>query len=201
MKVRLGFGIWLLIGALACVAVLLLFYFLLINPQRSEASEISGQISDTELSIEMEKSKLVRLQQYEKDPQQFTRQLDVLKERLPENVRLEDIIQQIDYAAEEAGLDFQSFTPSVPTSAGGLYTVSCDAVFGGRYFNLVEFFNRIERLPRSFKVVTLGLKASDEGLPYLEISMTFKAFFTSSAGVEGLVPAPAVQAPAEEEGT
>ena len=62
-----------------------------------------------------------------------------------------------------------------------------ETVFHGRYFNLVEFFNRIERLPRSVKVVFLDIAASDGGLPYLQIRVDFRAFFTTNQGIEGLV--------------
>lgn len=189
MRIKIGSGIWLMVALLLCAAFLLLMYFLLINPQRAKVSEVSDQINEVESNIMQEQNKLAQLRQYEKDPQQFTRQIDALRERVPENVELADIIQQIDYAAEEAGLDFNRFTPTMPTQMENIYVVSCQATFTGRYFNLVEFFNQIERLPRSVKVVTLQLAPSDDGPPYLEINMTFKAFFTSNVGVEGLVQA------------
>jgi len=190
MKIRASSGLWLLVGALICIIILVLALFLVVFPQKNKVSDVDEEISETEQSIQFEQNRLNQLKQYDKDPEQFTRQIDVLKERIPENVELADIIQQIDHAAEESGLDFFSITPGLPVSSGNFYTVTCEAIFNGRYFNLVEFFNHIERLPRSFKVILLDIVASDDGLPYLQITVQFRAFFTTTQGIENLVTAP-----------
>jgi Tfp pilus assembly protein PilO len=191
MKIRASSGLWLLVGVLVCVIILVLALFLIVFPQKNKVGEVDEQISDVEQNIKIEQNRLSQLRQYDKDPEQFTRQIDVLQERMPENVELADIIQQVDHAAEEAGLDFFSITPQLPVSSGSFYTVTCEAVFNGRYFNLVEFFNHVERLPRSFKVVFLDVVASDDGLPYLQVSILFRAFFTTTQGIENLVTSPA----------
>jgi Tfp pilus assembly protein PilO len=189
MRIRASSGIWLLLGAIICVIILVLALFLIVFPKKNQVSDVQSNIDDIETSINTEQNRLNQLKQYEKDPEQFLRQIDVLQERMPGNVELADIIQQIDHAAEEAGLDFFSFTPSLPVPAQSFYTVSCEVVMNGRYFNLIEFYNHIERLPRSVKVTRLNLQASDNGLPYLQITINLKAFFTTTQGVENLVQA------------
>jgi Tfp pilus assembly protein PilO len=190
MKIKASTGIWLLLGALVCIIILVLALFLIVFPKKNQVSEVQTDIDNIELSINTEKNRLNQLKQYEKDPEQFLRQIDVLEERMPQNVELADIIQQIDYAAEEAGLDFFSFAPSIPVASQDFYTVTCEVVLNGRYFNLIEFFNHIERLPRSVKVVYLRLEEADDGLPYLQITISLKAFFTTTQGIEELVQAP-----------
>ena len=190
MKIRAGSGLWLLVGALVCIIVLVLALFLIVFPQKNKVGEAEEKIAGVEQSIALERNRLVQLQQYEKDPEQFTRQIEVLKERMPDNVELAGIFQQIDRAAEEAGLDFASITPQLPVAAGGFYTVTFETVFHGRYFNLVEFFNRIERLPRSFKAVYVDIAADDAGLPYIQVNVRFRAFFITNEGIESLVGAP-----------
>jgi Tfp pilus assembly protein PilO len=187
MRIRVGAGIWLLVGALICIIILVLALFLIVFPQRNKTNEVEADIKDTETSIQLEQNRLSQMKQFDKDPEQFTRQIDVLQERIPENVELADIIQQIDHAAEEAGLDFFSIVPSLPVSAQGFYVVTSEATFYGRYFNLVEFFNHIERLPRSVKIMTLDIEAAEGGLPYLLIRITFKTYFTTTQGIEGLM--------------
>lgn len=187
MKIKASSGLWLLVGALVCIIILVLGLFLVVFPQKNKVGEVEDEIKKTESSIQTEQNRLSQLRQIEKDPEQFQRQLDVLLERIPQDVELADIIQQIDYAAEEAGLDFYSITPKVPVPAGSYYTVTCETTFHGRYFNLIEFFNRIERLPRSVKVVFLDIAASDAGLPYLQVRVDFRAFFTTNQGIEGLM--------------
>jgi type IV pilus assembly protein PilO len=187
MKIRVSGGIWIIVGIIVSVVILALGFFLLILPQRNSTNNVKVEIEDIESTIQAEQNRLVQLKQYEKDPEQFLRQIDILKERIPETVELADIIQQIDHAAEEAGLDFASFTPATPVVAGDYYVVTCATNFRGRYFNLVEFFNHIERLPRSIKVVNLQIAASDGGLPYLDINISLRAYFTTDQGVQMLL--------------
>lgn len=190
MKARMSAGLWLLVVAIICVIVLVLGLFLIVFPQRNKVSEVEGKIAEVETSIQAEQNRLSQLKQLEKDPEQFTRQIDVLKQRIPENVGLADVIEQIDHAAEEAGLDFYSFTPSLPVAAQNYYVMTCEAVFNGRYFNLVEFFNHIERLPRSVKVVKLQIAEADAGLPYIQATITLRVFFTTTQGIEKLITSP-----------
>lgn len=190
MRIRVSAGLKLLVGAIICVIVLVLGLFLIVFPQRNKISEVETEIENMEISIQSEQNRLNQLKQYEKDPEQFTRQIEVLKERIPENVELADVIELIDHAAEEAGLDFYSFSPSVPVAAGNYYVMTCETVFNGRYFNLVEFFNHIERLPRSVKVVKLSIGEADAGLPYIQATIILRVFFTSNQGIENLLTAP-----------
>ncbi len=202
MRIRVGAGLKLLVGAIICVIVLVLGLFLIVFPQRNKVSEVEAETANVEMNIQTEQNRLNQLRQYEKDPEQFTRQIEVLKERIPENVELADVIEQIDHAAEEAGLDFFSFSPGIPVAAGSYYVMTCETVFNGRYFNLVEFFNHIERLPRSVKVVKLAIVAADAGLPYIQADVTFRVFFTTNQGLEKLIQTPgAGAAPTETGGT
>lgn len=187
MKVRVGAGIWLLAGALVSIIILVLGLFLVVFPQKNQASSMDKDTRAVESSIQQEKNRLNQLKQYEQDPEQFNRQIDAIKEKVPENVELADVIQQIDHAAEESGLDFYSFKPEAPVQVNTYYAVTSETVFNGRYFNLVEFFNHIERLTRSIKVVYLEIQAGDASLPYLEIKMKFRFFFTTDKNVDQLL--------------
>lgn len=187
MKIKIGAGIWLLIGVLICVVVLVLGMLLIVFPQKSKIGDVEKDIDSVEASILTEKNKLNQLKQYEKDPQQFQCQIDAIKGRVPERVELADIIQLIDHTAEEAGLDFYSFKPTAPVASEGFYVVTCEVVFNGRYFNMIEFFNHMERLPRTVKVVKIDATASDNKLPFLTITITLRTYFTTDQGVEKIM--------------
>ncbi len=103
---------------------------------------------------------------------------------MPDNVQLSDVVEQLDHAAEEAGLNFSSFTAANPVNAGGFFSADLEIEMLGRYFNVVEFFNHIERLPRSVKITRVAMVEDDDTLPYLQVTMTAKVFFTSANGVD-----------------
>lgn len=195
MRLKITPGLRLIAGAVACLLVLALGYFLVLSPAKKGVSDTQKKIDDTQQQIQIEHNKAVQLKEFQKDPQQFLRQIDVLKERLPENVQLSDVINQIDHAAEESGLDFFSVKPGSPISSGNFYSVDLEVVLDGRYFNLVEFLNRIEALPRTIKVLKLAIVEDDDKLPYLQITLTMKAFFTSATGVDLLIPQQPAAAP------
>jgi type IV pilus assembly protein PilO len=188
MRLKITPGLQLIAGVVACLLVLALGYFLVVSPAKKAVDDTQTKIDDTQQQIQVEQNRAVQLKEFQKDPQQFLRQIDALKERLPENVQLSDVITQIDYAAEEAGLDFFSVKPNNPVSSGNFYSVDLEVVLNGRYFNLVEFFNHTERLPRTVKVVKLALVEDDDKLPYLQITLSMKAFFSSATGVDLLLP-------------
>ncbi len=187
MRFKISPTLQLILGVVVCLLILALGYFLVISPAKKSVSDTQQKIDDTQQQIQIEQNRAIQLKQFQQDPTQFTRQIDALKERLPDNVQLSDIIDELDHAAEEAGLDFFSVKPNNPISSGSFYEVDLNLVLNGRYFNLVEFFNHIEALPRTIKVVKLALAEDDDTLPYLQITLDVKAYFTSATGVDLLL--------------
>jgi Tfp pilus assembly protein PilO len=179
---------WTVIAIVLAVVVLALGVFLFVLPEKNKLGKYDEDINaakDAKLKAETRKA---QLETYEKDPEQFQRQITAIKEKIPEKVDLADIIQELDYAAEKAGLDFFSFIPEPPfLTTDNFYVVTMETQFFGRYFNMVEFFNHIERLPRSIKAVSLQVEGGDDLLPYLQITVTFRAFFTTPDQVDMLV--------------
>lgn len=201
MRFKITPTLQLILGVVVCLLILALGWFLVISPAKKSVSDTQQKIDDTQQQIQIEQNRAIQLKQFQQDPTQFTRQIDALKERLPDNVQLSDIIDEIDHAAEEAGLDFFSVKPSNPISSGSFYEVDLELVMNGRYFNLVEFFNHIEALPRTVKFVTLNIVEDDDTLPYLQITLTAKAYFTSATGVDLLLQQGQTTAPAPTTGT
>src|SRR4030042_4536581 len=106
MRIKICACILLILGILICVVILVVGLFVIVFPQKNKIGDVEKQITSVDASIQQEKNGLSQLKQYEKDPMQFLRQIDALNERIPERVELGDIIQLIDYVAEEAGVDF-----------------------------------------------------------------------------------------------
>jgi Tfp pilus assembly protein PilO len=182
--VKLTRGLTIIIGVVVLVALLGAGFFLVVKPARDSVSDLDQQIEDARSQIQTEQNRALRLKELQQDPEQFVRQLDDLQQRLPENVQLADVVEQIDHAAEEAGLDFSSFKASNPSSEGSYYKADLEIEMLGRYFNMVEFFNHVERLPRTVKVVKVSMVEDDDTLPYLQITITAKVFFSSAEGVD-----------------
>ena len=196
MKIDPRYYIILVIVVAVVLAVVL--GFLLVMPEKNKVGKTDEQIAKAKADYNTELGRQTQLQTYQKDPEQFRRQIDALQDKIPENVDLADMVQELDYCAEKGGLDFYSFTPDLPVQTTSFYVFDVQTVFFGRYFNLVEFFNHIERLPRTIKPVYLEVLPGDDGLPYLEIRIAFRVFFTTPENVELMLES---TAPASSGGT
>ncbi len=185
MKINPRF--YLIIVVVVAIILLAIGVAFIVLPEKNKVSDLDGQISSVKSEYSKEQGRQAQLEAYNKDPEQFTRQISALDGKIPENVDLADVVQQLDYAAEKAGLDFFSLTPEMPVQQGKFYVSSIATVLNGRYFNMVEFFNQVEKLPRSIKPVILAVSAGEDTLPYLQITVTFKIFFTTPNGVELLL--------------
>ncbi len=185
---RLDPKYWIIIAVVLAVVVLALGVFLFVMPEKNKLSKYDEDINAAKDAKVKAEARKAQLDSYEKDPEQFQRQIAAIKEKIPEKVDLADLVQELDYAAEKAGLDFFSFIPEPPfLTTDNFYVVTMETQFYGRYFNLVEFFNHVERLPRSIKAVNLQVTEGDDMLPYLQINVTFRAFFTTPDQVDLLV--------------
>jgi Tfp pilus assembly protein PilO len=185
VKINPRLYIVLVIVIAVIIAAVLLFF--LVMPQKNKVGDVEDEITKTKADYQRELGRQAQLQTYQKDPEQFQRQIVALQDKIPEKVDLADVVQELDYCAEKGGLDFFSFTPDLPVQTTSFYVFNVETVFYGRYFNLVEFFNHIERLPRSIKPVFLEILPGDDLLPYLEIRVTFRVFFTTPDEVELMV--------------
>jgi len=187
----------LLIPLGAGVLVVLLWFVALWGPQGSALSKAKKRKADAQAQGATLRDQLKRLQDARRDQPLKQSQLETLRVAIPDNPNLAEFILDANDAASRSGIDFLSITPGLPTApssttastvAGGASATPIPIKIGmtvsGGYFQVLDFVNRLNALPRIVVVDTLTLTGSGSSTQ-LSVSLSERIFTTSAASVSG----------------
>ena len=182
------------------VAVLVLWFVALWGPQGSALSSARKRASDATAQRETLRDQLRRLQDSQRNQPLKQSQLETMRVAIPDDPNLAQFILDANDAASIAGIDFLSITPTPPSSAGGA-TTGTTAVGGagapvpirigltltGGYFQVLDFVNRLDKLPRIVVVdnISLSTAAATTAIPQLQATLAARIFTTSATPVSG----------------
>ncbi|MDP9404630.1 MAG: type II secretion system protein GspM [Actinomycetota bacterium] len=189
------------IGAGAALVVLVLWYFLLWSPRNDDLEAAKERRETAETQQSQLRTEIARLRAAQKDEPLLRAQLETLRTSVPDEPNLAQFILDANDAAIRSGIDFISIAPSLPappaapvattpppggttpgapatpTPAGALPAdIRLSLQIRGGYFQVLDFLNRLDALPRL--VVTDGLNISSEATtsPRLTVAVTARMF-------------------------
>lgn len=186
--------------------VLVLFWFLALwSPQSKAISDARKRKEDALQQTATLRDQLTRLQQSTRDQPLKQSQLETLRVAIPDQPNLAEFILDANDAASRAGIDFLSITPTPPsatgtgttatTVAGGAATsggasatpvpIRIAMTVSGGYFQVLDFMNRLNRLPRIVVIDSVNMSAGGQGSAQLQVSLQERIFTTSSQPVGG----------------
>jgi hypothetical protein len=195
-----------LLGA-AVVLLLVVGWFGLIAPQRSEASKLQTEIEGV-------RSEITLAQSAGRAPNQAPaiRVADLfnLARAMPSSVDIPGVLLQLSHVAKETGVSFQAITPHDPLSLGTYQQIGIDLVFEGRFYDLSDFLYRLRNLVavhggalnatgRLFAVNSISFDQGTLSFPQVKATLAVSAFVFGD-GTTPPVPsgATASTAPASE---
>jgi Tfp pilus assembly protein PilO len=185
----------LIAGVVFALLVVLAVVFLVI-PKMGDVGDAETRLEETrdrEFALQAE---LARLQESAEDAAQLRSELARSRRAVPPVADLPGLINELQTAADVAGVDFFSISPTAPTLAEGVQATEIPAniqVIGG-FFPVDEFLFRLETLPRSSKVVTIGLAEGPDGAPQVDVQLDVR-FYTTDLEAGPGAPAPAAPGP------
>ena len=100
-----------------------------------------------------------RLPEFESQVSQLEQRLDNLKQVLPEEKDVADILRRIQGLATQSNLAIQRFTPQVPVQQTLYAEIPYRLEAEGTYHNLGYFFDRISKFPRIINVSAIQIRA------------------------------------------
>lgn len=171
--------------------VALIGWLAVVSPQRSQASSLQKQIDDAQ-------AQLTSLTIQPKGPSNRGRVkiADVfrLSKAIPNEVRMPDILLELNQVAGASGITFASITPRIPVVLPSYQVVPIDVVFRGNYYELSDFLYRVRNLVevhdglltstgRLFTVDRIGFAQGQGGFPQIDATLSIDAY------VYGGVPA------------
>src|SRR3954469_11419020 len=99
-----------------------------------------------------------RLPEFESQVTQLEQRLENLKQVLPEEKDVADILRRIQGLATQSNLAIQRFTPQTPVQQALYAEIPYRLQAEGTYHNLGFFFDRISKFPRIINVSEISIK-------------------------------------------
>jgi Tfp pilus assembly protein PilO len=174
-----------IVGAIAGVVAVLLIFFLVL-PKKAEVEEARKALTTAEQQEQELQLQLQQLRAAQAEAPQATEELRRLEELVPPTADLPGLILLLSGAANDAGVDFFTMAPGVPTpSTGGQFSViPTQVTVTGSYFAIEEFLYNVETLQRAGKVLSLSLAPGGGEAATTETSTTATGELSTSMSME-----------------
>jgi Tfp pilus assembly protein PilO len=184
------------------VVFIILWFVALYGPQSSALSDARKRADIATQQGATLRDQLTRLQQSRRDQPLKQSQLETLRVAVPDDPNLAQFILDANDAASKAGIDFLSITPTPPSAAGQTATTPTTVAGGaaggagataipirigmtasGGYFQVLDFVNRLNRLPRIVVVDSLQMGGQGTDVSRLQVTLAERIFTTSASPV------------------
>jgi Tfp pilus assembly protein PilO len=164
---------WTLLTVVGIVAVLGAGWFLAVSPQRHHAADLRNQAATQLTANQQLQSRVAQLEAQKKGLPAQQRRLNQIAAKIPDNPALPALIRQLSSAANSAGVDLVSLSPAepvatsptgaavtstttapgtVPAATSNVLQIPVAIVVQGSYYNIENFFDAVEKLPRAILV-------------------------------------------------
>ena len=158
---------WGQIGAfvLVCGGAVYGFYEFYVSEMQADITTRETRLTSMRADIARGVATARRLPEFESQVTQLEQRLENLRQVLPEERDVADILRRIQGLATQSNLAIQSFKP-LPVVAQAMYQeVPYRLTAEGTYHNLGFFFDRISKFPRIINVSEISIKAGRPGDP------------------------------------
>jgi Tfp pilus assembly protein PilO len=190
-----------LIAAAIFVVLALLLFFLLVFPTFGDIQEAEEDLDAAQNEEVLLEAELARLQAAEEDLPKLQRQLARFRRAVPPVADLPGLINQLQTASDQAGVDFFAISPGDPVAlpGGQVSEVPAQIQVVGGFFPVDEFLFRVETGHRASKVVNVTVAEGPDGLPQIQVTLDVR-FYTTDPNAGPGAPAPAPPSPSPSPG-
>ena len=177
-------------GVLAAVLVLAVWWMFVFSPVRSDASKVDTEIESAQADTKSLEAENAQLEDLEARAPELQADVDRLNAAVPTTPELASFIDAANALGVETGVTWVSVSPTPPATAGASDTVQLSMELEGGYFQVLDYLNRLENMPRLVVVDQVSLSSKDatatsSGPASLTASLTGRIFSQANS------PAPA----------
>jgi type IV pilus assembly protein PilO len=178
------------------LVVLVAGYFIAVKPQKSKASQLSGEITAKDGQISDARALLAKA----KDAQKVkVADLFRLTKAMPDQPDEAGIVLELTSVAQTSGITFESITPQGSTVLGSYQVVPITVIFDGNFFQLTDFLFRLRNLVdvrrgalaangRLFTVDTIQFDESQFKFPQIRASLQIDAYIYGTGATVSAPP-------------
>lgn len=166
------------------IAFLYVNYSYIYQPRMQKIEQLGRDIEITTKKIVEGKMIAARLGPLKEEYKKLLERLEFLEVILPREKEIPDLLVMIQDTLTEFDVDFSSFTPqNVSWEKDRIYgKVPISMNLTASYFDLIEYLDRIENLPRIIDVKTLRLSKAGKEAEKLNISINMFAYVLRKEG-------------------
>ena len=189
----------LVVGIVFGVITLIAIFFLVL-PKMSDVTEAEERLVAEQAEELPLQTELARLQDAAEDAASLRRELARFQRAVPPVADLPGLINDLQTAADVAGVDFFQIDPGTPSpsEAGQASLVPASIRVIGGFFPIDEFLFRLETLPRAAKVTSVTVAEGPEAAPQVDVQLLVQ-FFTTDLQAGPGAPAPEAPGGVEED--
>ena len=168
----------------ALLLVVLIWWFTLWSPRARTYSDISSQAQTADAQVSQLQAQVDRLKSA--NIPQLNSQLSSLQAAIPDQPQLDQIFLAVNGAASQSGVSLQTIAPSPPAAGSGAAAgaggaapaqINLSLTCGGGYFQVLDFINRLDALPRLLVVDSVSLSpGSGANGSELSVSLVARMF-------------------------
>jgi Tfp pilus assembly protein PilO len=148
-----------MVGVLAAVLVLALWWTVLLKPTRAKASKVRSDTEVQQQKLDPLQTQLATAQRDAAHAAEFKAELDSLQKAMPGSPALAAFIRDANAIASAASVSWQSVTHGPPTpGVDGVLSISLGIQVQGSYAQVVDYLTRLAALQRL--VVVNGVQLS-----------------------------------------
>jgi len=182
-----------IVAVLPSIIIALLVLFLVINPKLKQIKVLEAQIDKQNNEIAASQAKAAKLEVLKMENERLVKRINELKEQLPEEKEISNLLKQVSDMGTSAGLEIKSWKPAPKTThpSGIVYEIPVSVDVTGTYHNLGYFLSSITKLNRIVNISDMKL-----GAPKKEKSETILQVSFRASTFSAVPEAEAAQAPA-----
>jgi Tfp pilus assembly protein PilO len=186
------------IAVAAAVALTGIWYVVLFSPQSKSIHKANAAVAAANSQAATLRSDIAVLQHEKAQLPATAGKLATLKLALPDTPSLDKLIDDVDSAANQAGVDWQNVTPSKPATyaagsaqavasgfAGGMQALTVTMQVGGSTGQITDFVTKLTGMSRLLDVGSININAGTGGAKSTG-QITTQIFYVPS--VAGSVP-------------
>ncbi len=152
-----------LVGVLALVVVLLLWNFAFFGPAGRDRDHAHQSLTAAQQKGATLEARLRHLQQVSAQAPAQQAHLQHLNALVPPTPDLEGFIRSAVDLEQQAGVDWVSVDPALPSSGPGATQIKTQVIVSGGFFQVLDYLNRLETLNRLVVVDGINITTGANG--------------------------------------
>ena len=148
------------------VAILVAFFYFYASPMQVQMAERQKKLDALQVDISKGQAIARRLPQFRAEVAELESRLETLKNVLPEEKDMADLLRRLQMLAVRSNLTIRRFKPSPTMVVKELHAeVPIQLELDGSYHNLGLFFDRVSKFPRIIHIGNIDIKGKDKQEP------------------------------------